>query len=84
MPKENDWILNGPNNDRSLIRNYISYKLSNEMGRYASRTIFCELILNNEYLGLYLLMEKIKQDNDRIDISKISNEDNSGDELTGR
>jgi hypothetical protein len=83
LPKENDWILNGPYNDKSLIRNYISYRLSNQMGRYASRTVFCEVILNDEYLGLYLLMEKIKQDNDRIDIAKISVEDNEGDNLTG-
>lgn len=83
LPTENDWILNGPYSDKSLVRNVLAYGLSNQMGRYASRTVYCELILNGYYMGLYILMEKIKRDNDRIDISKLTEIDNSGDELTG-
>ena len=83
LPAENDWILNGPYNDKSLIRNVLAYNLSFQLGRYASRTVYCELFLNEEYLGLYILMEKIKRDNDRIDISKLTESENSGDELTG-
>ncbi|MCB9219640.1 MAG: CotH kinase family protein [Ignavibacteriales bacterium] len=83
LPTENDWILYGPYNDKSLLRNVLSYKLSNQLGRYASRTVYCELFVNYEYLGIYVLMEKIKRDNDRVDISKLTELDNSGDELTG-
>ncbi|MDX1701455.1 MAG: CotH kinase family protein, partial [Melioribacteraceae bacterium] len=83
LPAENDWILNGPYNDKSLIRNVLSYNLSLKFGRYASRTVYCEVFVNEEYLGLYILMEKIKRDNDRIDISKLTESDNTGDELTG-
>ena len=31
LPTENDWILNGPYNDRSLVRNFLSYQLSNKI-----------------------------------------------------
>ena len=60
MPSENDWILYAPYQDKSLMRNVLAYKLSNQMGRYTSRTKFCELYINDEYLGVYVLMEKIK------------------------
>ncbi len=83
MPKENDWILYGPYDDQSLIRNELAYKLSNDIGRYASRTRFCELVLNNEYQGLYVLMEKIKRDKNRINISELDSLATSGDGVTG-
>ena len=38
------------------------------MGRYASRYRFFELYLNGDYRGLYVLLEKIKRDNSRVDI----------------
>ena len=83
LPNENDWVLYGPYNDKSLIRNVFSYNLSNKLGRYASRTVFCEIFLNSEYIGLYVLMETVKRDNDRVNISKLTELENSGDELTG-
>ncbi|MFZ1291267.1 MAG: CotH kinase family protein, partial [Melioribacteraceae bacterium] len=83
LPKENDWILNGPYNDKTLIRNFISYGLSNKLGRYASRTVFCELILNDEFQGLYILLETVKRDKNRVNIAELTNLENEGDELTG-
>ncbi len=71
MPKENDWILNGLAFDPSLIRDYISYNLSQQMGNYAPRTQFCELVINGDYRGLYVLQEKIKVDGNRVDISDL-------------
>ena len=55
MPKENDWILNGLAFDPSLIRDYLSYNLSQQMGNYAPRTQFCEVVINGDYRGLYVL-----------------------------
>ncbi len=83
LPRENDWILYGPYSDKSLMRNVLIYQLSREMGQYASRTRFCELILNDDYRGLYILMEKIKRDKHRVHISKLKAEETTGDELTG-
>lgn len=83
MPPEEDWILYAPYTDKSLIRNVLAYKLSNDLGRYASRTRCCELVLNGSYEGVYVLMEKIKRDRNRVNISKLQPSDVSGDALTG-
>ena len=83
MPAENDWILYGPYDDQSLIRNVLAYGLSNDIGRYASRTRFCEVVVNDDYRGLYVLMEKLKRDRNRIDIKEMDTNDLQGDSLTG-
>ena len=83
LPEENDWILYAPWSDKSLIRNVLIYSLSNEMGRYAPRSKFVELYLNDEYRGVYVLMEKIKRDKNRVPISSLDPNENSGDDLTG-
>jgi len=83
MPAENDWILNGMVFDPALIRDFLCYNLSRQIGEYASRTSYCELIINGEYKGLYLLQEKIKADNNRVDVTKISTSDNSFPDVTG-
>ena len=83
MPRENDWVLHNPFSDKSLLRNILAYKLSNDIGRYASRTRLCELVLNNEYQGVYVLMEKIKRDRNRVNIAEIDSNDVAGDSLTG-
>lgn len=83
MPEENDWILNGMVFDPALIRDYLCYNLSRHIGEYASGTAYCELIINGEYKGLYLLQEKTKADINRVDITKISINDNLIPDVTG-
>lgn len=83
LPPENDWILYGPYSDKSLIRDVLVMQLACEMGWYASRTKFCELFINDDYRGLYILMEKIKRDSKRVDINETDANDNAGDSLTG-
>jgi hypothetical protein len=83
MPPENDWILNGMVFDPALIRDYMCFNLSRQIGEYASRTAYCELIINGVYKGLYLLAEKIKADDNRVDIIKIGTNDVYLPELSG-
>jgi len=83
MPEEEDWVLHGPFSDKTLVRNKLIYDLARDMGMYASRTEFVELTLNGSFQGLYVLMEKLKRNKDRIAISKLKPEDISGEELTG-
>jgi hypothetical protein len=83
MPQENDWILNGMAIDPSMIRDYLCFNLSRRIGEYASRTVYCELILNGVYEGLYLLTEKIKADDNRVNIIKIGVNDINLPELSG-
>jgi len=83
LPSENDWILNGPYPDKTLLRDALTYDLSRKFGHYASGYKFCELIINNEYLGVYILFERIKVDQNRVDIANVLPSDLTGDELTG-
>ena len=83
MPAESDWVLNASFTDKTFLRNVLAYKLSNDMGRYASRTRFCEVVINNQYAGLYILQEKIKRDKNRVNIKKLEAADTSGVALTG-
>jgi hypothetical protein len=78
FPEEEDWILYGPYSDKSLVRNVLIYELSNNLGQYASKTKFYELEINEVFQGTYVLMEKIKRDKNRVDISKNKIEDISG------
>lgn len=83
MPKESDWILSASYSDKSLMNNYLTYDLARLMGWYAPRCQYVELVVNGEYQGVFVLMEKIKRDNNRVDIAKMLPTDISGPELTG-
>jgi hypothetical protein len=83
FPEEEDWILYAPYSDKSLMRNILIYDLSRDMNRYASRAKFVEVSINGVYNGLYVLMEKLKRDSNRIDINKLKADENSGEDLTG-
>ncbi len=83
LPKEEDWILYGPYSDKTMIRNALIYELSNQIGMYASRTRFCELMLNGQYQGVYVLMEKIKRDGDRVDIKKLNPDEIEAPDISG-
>lgn len=83
MPAENDWVLYAPYSDKSLMKNVLTYKLSRQMGEAAPRTRYVEVLLNGDYMGIYVLIEKIKRDDNRINIAKLLPQDIEGDELTG-
>ncbi len=83
LPVENDWILYGPYPDKTCIRNMLTFHLSRRMGNYAPRAVYCELIIDGDYRGLYMMMEKIKRDNDRVDVAKLDSTDITGIDITG-
>ena len=59
MSEHNEWALHGPFLDKSLIRNYLFYNLSGEMMDYAPNCRFCEVMIDGDYMGVYLLVETI-------------------------
>lgn len=83
LPRENDWILYAPYTDKSMLRNVVTFDMGRKMGRYCTRTVYCELVINNDYKGVYVLEEKIKKDKNRVDIATLKPEEVSGDGLTG-
>jgi hypothetical protein len=65
------------------MRDALAYRIASDMGRYASRSKFCEVVLNGEYNGVYVLLEKVKRDVNRVNIKKLEPPDTSGNALTG-
>ncbi len=83
MPKENDWILNSLAFDQTGLRDVLSYELFERLGQYAVRRVYCEVMVNGDYKGLYVFMEKIKVDDDRVNIAKMDDSCNNYPEVTG-
>ena len=82
-PSDNDWILYAPYTDKSLIRNVLTYDLGRQMGQYAPRTKLCEVILNGSYIGVYVLMERIKINPGRVNVDPLLYTDTLDNHLTG-
>ena len=83
MPAENDWILNSLAFDQTGMRDFLTYELSEAIGQYASRRKYCEVVINGDYKGLYVFMEKIKPDDGRVNIEKMDQTCNQYPEITG-
>ena len=70
MPAHSEWVLYGPYLDKSLVRNYMWYNIAGEVMEWAPNVRYCELILNGEYRGLYLMVETITDGEDcRLNLS---------------
>jgi hypothetical protein len=73
MHPSRDWMLWSAYTDKSLMRKYIAHELYRDMGAdFSPKLRFAELILNGEYMGVYLLGERVKIDKGRLDLPKIS------------
>ncbi len=83
MGKDEDWILHAMYIDKSCLRIPLSFYLAQRSGHYASNWRYVELVIDGDYRGLYILVERIKRDNDRVDIAKLDEDDLAGDSLTG-
>jgi CotH kinase protein len=83
MPKESDWNLIASYNDKTFLRDPFAYTLAGSIMKYAPRFRFVDVVIDKVYRGTYILVEKIKQDKNRVDISKLDSNDIAGDTLTG-
>ena len=82
LPSDSDWALHGCGNDDTCLRNALAYAVGGELGRYAPRTRFVEVFLDGKYSGLYLLVERIRRDEHRVDVPKPADDATKGD-ITG-
>lgn len=83
LPSENDWILLASYLDHTFARNMLASYLSSKLGHWASRCRLVEVMLNNSYQGIYILMESIKVDKVRLDIAKLKSTDIMEPEISG-
>jgi hypothetical protein len=99
LPPESDWVLLNVYNDKTFLNDALARELHQKMGHYATRWRFVEVFLNgtrpeggtdpsgrvemNDYIGIFLLLERVKVGPTRLDIAKLRPSDNSLPELTG-
>lgn len=75
MKKGKSYILNGPFLDKTLIRNYMWMNISGRLLKYTPQVRFCELNINGEYQGVYVLMEPVDVEEERINLSEYTTGD---------
>ena len=83
LPSENDWVLRASYFDHTFIRNPLAGYMSRHTGYWAPKTKHVEVMLNGEYQGIYIFIEDIKRDKNRIDINKLKENEILGEDLTG-
>ena len=75
MGAHNSWILNGSMADKSMIRNYLAYRICAEVSEVTPDAQFCEVLIREGdtyvYQGLYLMMETVARDVNRVPIDQF-------------
>lgn len=76
MKEAKKWVLRSPFVDRSYLRDLLAFqiarKLSSTTGTYlgvSSRLV--EVVLNNDYAGIYLLTEQVEKGKNRVPVGKF-------------
>jgi hypothetical protein len=70
LPADDDWVLAAPYSDKSLMRNVLAHRTARALGRYAPRTRFVELVLGGDYVGVYVLTQRIELGKGRVDVDE--------------
>ena len=82
--KAKKWNLINNYGDKTLLRNIIAFEISRLMGmKYTPYCVPVDVVFNGEYMGCYQLADKIDVRQERVDITEMTDEDNSGAALTG-
>ena len=80
MPKDNDWALLAPYNDRSMIRDVLMFQLARPYFDFTPKARHCEVIVDGIYYGVYIMTERVRKGNNRL---PLDDPGTTGDELTG-
>ncbi len=92
LPPESDWVLHGPYSDKSFLNNVLAFELHEQMGHYAPRRRLVEVFVDEtggvltrttDYRGIYVLLEKIKIDGNRVNVARLSSAHTQEPEITG-
>ena len=84
MGKSKHWVLLANYFDNSLVRNRTTYWLGAELGMaFTPQCVPVEVVMNDVYLGTYLLAEQIRVDKYRIEIDELEDTDVEEPEITG-
>ena len=77
-------LLANADDDLGFLRNTVGFELSRMLGlRYTPSQQPVELVLNGEYIGLYMLAEKVRVDKNRVNIEKQADNETNLYKMTG-
>jgi hypothetical protein len=80
MGSDEDWTLLAPYNDKSLIRDVLTFDLMRGYLEYVPTGKFCELIIDGVYEGVYIVAARVLRGPNRINLPRPLS---SGNNLTG-
>lgn len=77
MPaKDKTWAVLANYTDKSLVRNALGFEVSKLCEVYFTPSYrYIDLVINNEFLGNYLITDQVEVSGDRVDISKQTTAD---------
>lgn len=72
MPaKEKNWPMLANHMDKSLMRNALAFRISQIIGLYFTPACrFVDVVVNNDFVGNYLVTDQVEVSGDRVDIAK--------------
>jgi hypothetical protein len=69
MPKDKKWILLANYSDKTMLRNELAFDLSRFSALdWTPESRFVELFINNEFLGVYQVTQKVEESSNRVNI----------------
>ena len=92
MPADSDWRLRNPWNDKTLLNDFMAFELFEKMGHYSVRRKFVEVFIDSgggrlsypgDYIGIEVLAEHIKVNNDRVDVDELTPQATNAPAITG-
>ena len=82
--KARKWTLINNYGDKTLMRNLLAFQLSKWLGMpYTPYGTAVDVLLNGEYKGCYQLCDQVQVHKDRVAVTEMKPEDNSGVAVTG-
>jgi hypothetical protein len=74
MPSDKTWILLANYNDWTLVRSMVAWDLGKMLDglKWTPTSTFAELFVNGKYVGSYQMVQSIKIDKNRVNVSKTT------------
>lgn len=70
MEASETWALQGTSIDKTMLRNYLTYNAAAQfMNGFVPEIRYCEVFLNGEYIGLYMMTETVKMEEGRVQLT---------------
>lgn len=82
--KAKSWTLLANHADKTLIRNALAFKISTLIGmEFTPSARFVDLILNDRFLGNYMLSDQVQVNQGRVEVDELTNSDVDKELITG-